>query len=150
VQVVTGPDGKEHPVEMGSYGIGPTRLVPAIIEASHDEDGIIWPASVAPFDCGIINLKSGDEGTDAACTSAYTQLSNAGIDPLLDDTDDRAGGKFAKMDLIGVPFQLIIGPRGLANGEVELKDRAKGSRDTLSLDAAITKIIANHAASITA
>jgi prolyl-tRNA synthetase len=147
---VMGPDGAEHLVHMGSYGIGPTRLVAAIIEACHDEDGIIWPASVAPFDCGIINLKSGDEGTDAACTSAYTQLSNAGIDPLLDDTDDRAGGKFAKMDLIGVPFQLIIGPRGLANGEVELKDRAKGSRDTLSLDAAITKIIANHAASITA
>ncbi len=134
---VAGPDGVEKPVHMGSYGIGPSRLVGAIIEASHDDDGIIWPESVAPFDLGIINLKSGDETTDAACNDLYTRLENAGLDVLYDDTNQRAGGKFARMDLIGLPRQLIVGPRGLKNGEVEVKIRKSGDRQTLSLDAAV-------------
>ena len=139
---VQGPDGKQHEVHMGSYGIGPTRLVPAIIEASHDENGIIWPKSVAPFDVSIINMKVGDQACDAASEGLYASLSRAGLDVLYDDTDDRAGAKFATADLIGVPTQVIVGPRSVANGEVELKDRKSGARETLSIEAAINKITA--------
>ena len=139
---VQGPDGKQHPVHMGSYGIGPTRLVPAIIEASHDENGIIWPKSVAPFDVSIINMKVGDQACDAASEGLYASLSKAGLDVIYDDTDDRAGAKFATADLIGVPVQVIVGPRSVANGEVELKDRKSGARETLSIEAAINKITA--------
>ncbi|CUX22739.1 Prolyl-tRNA synthetase (Proline--tRNA ligase) (ProRS) [Agrobacterium tumefaciens str. CFBP 5621] len=139
---VQGKDGKEHPVHMGSYGIGPTRLVPAIIEASHDENGIIWPASVAPFDVVIINMKAGDAACDAACEKLYYQLSNAGKDVLYDDTDDRAGQKFATADLIGVPLQIIVGPRSVANGEVEVKDRKTGERETVTIEAAMNKVLA--------
>lgn len=137
---VAGPDGKEHAVHMGSYGIGPSRLVGAIIEAFHDENGIIWPEAVTPFDLGLINLKSGDAETDKACEELYQRLENAGLDVLYDDTNQRAGGKFARMDLIGLPKQLIVGPRGLANGEVELKDRASGDRETMTLDAAVSRL----------
>jgi prolyl-tRNA synthetase len=139
---VQGPDGKQHMVHMGSYGIGPTRLVPAIIEASHDDNGIIWPKSVAPFDISIINMKSGDAACDTASESLYARLSKAGFDVLYDDTDDRAGAKFATADLIGVPTQIIVGPRSVANGEVELKDRKSGARETLTIDAAINNILA--------
>jgi prolyl-tRNA synthetase len=128
---------------MGSYGIGPTRLVPAIIEASHDENGIIWPASIAPFDAVVINMKSGDEACDAACETIYAALNNAGFDTLYDDKDDRAGTKFATADLIGVPVQIIAGPRSVANGEVELKDRKTGARETLTIEAAINKLTAS-------
>ncbi|HLP68222.1 MAG TPA: proline--tRNA ligase [Rhizobium sp.] len=138
---VQGPDGKEHTVHMGSYGIGPTRLVPAIIEASHDDTGIIWPASVAPFDAVVINMKAGDTACDATCDAIYAALSNAGKDVLLDDTDDRAGTKFATADLIGVPVQVIAGPRSVANGEVELKDRKTGARETMTVEAAINKLV---------
>jgi prolyl-tRNA synthetase len=138
---VQGPDGKEHAVHMGSYGIGPTRLVPAIIEASHDENGIIWPASVAPFDVVVINMKAGDAACDAACEKIYAELSKAGVDVLYDDTDDRAGTKFATADLIGVPVQIIAGPRAVANGEVEVKDRKTGARETMTIDAAINKLL---------
>lgn len=141
---VAGPDGKEHAVHMGSYGIGPSRLVGAIIEASHDENGIIWPESVAPFDLGLINLKSGDAATDTACANIYNSLTKAGLDVLYDDTDQRAGGKFARMDLIGLPNQLIVGPRGLANGEVELKNRASGERQSMSIEAAINNLSGNQ------
>ncbi len=138
---VQGPDGKEHPVHMGSYGIGPTRLVPAIIEASHDENGIIWPASVAPFDVVIINMKAGDAACDAACEKLYYALSNAGKDVLYDDTDDRAGQKFATADLIGVPMQIIVGPRSIAAGEVEVKDRKTGARENVTVEAAMNKVL---------
>ena len=137
---VQGPDGKEHEVQMGSYGIGPSRLVPAIIEASHDENGIIWPDSVAPFDVVVINMKVGDAACNAACEKIYTALSNAGKDVLYDDRDERAGAKFATADLIGVPWQVIAGPRGIANGEVELKNRRTGERVTLSVEAAINRL----------
>ncbi|MGR6465983.1 proline--tRNA ligase [Rhizobium sp. PAMB 3182] len=138
---VQGPDGKEHLVHMGSYGIGPSRLVPAIIEASHDDSGIIWPASVAPFDAVLINMKPGDQLCDTACDKLYQALSNAGKDVLYDDTDERAGTKFATADLIGVPVQVIAGPRALANGEVELKDRKTGARETMTVEAALNKIL---------
>jgi len=138
---VQGPDGKEHVVHMGSYGIGPTRLVPAIIEASHDENGIIWPASVAPFDCVVINMKAGDAACDATCEGLYAALSKAGKDVLYDDTDDRAGTKFATADLIGVPLQIIAGPRSVANGEIELKDRKTGARETMTIEAAINRLV---------
>ncbi|MBM1171391.1 proline--tRNA ligase [Microvirga arabica] len=131
---VMGPDGQERPVHMGSYGIGPSRLIAAIIEASHDENGIIWPEGVAPFDVAILNLKAGDSATDSACEQLYRELSAAGRDVLYDDRDERPGGKFATADLIGVPWQVVIGPKGLAEGKVELKRRATGERETLSLE----------------
>lgn len=138
---VQGKDGKEHLVHMGSYGIGPTRLVPAIIEASHDENGIIWPEGVAPFDVVVINMKAGDAACDAACEKLYADLSKAGVDVLYDDTDDRAGQKFATADLIGIPTQIIVGPRSIANGEVELKIRKTGERETLTVEAARNKAL---------
>ncbi len=138
---VTGPDGDERPVHMGSYGIGPTRLVAAIIEASHDEAGIVWPESVAPFALGLLNLKPGDAAVDAACEDLYGRLRAQGIDVLYDDTSERPGAKFATMDLIGLPWQLVVGPKGLAKGEVELKRRA-GERQTLSLESALSQLAA--------
>ena len=130
----------EVPVEMGCYGIGVSRLVGAIIEASHDDDGIIWPASVAPFDVGLINLKVGDDACDGAVADIYEKLGKAGVDVLADDTDGRAGGKFATMDLIGLPWQIIVGPRGVKSGVVEIKERRTGERQELSLDAAIAAV----------
>ena len=132
--IVAGPDGVDVPVHMGSYGIGPTRVVAAIIEASHDDDGIIWPASVAPFDVALANLKPGDDATDAMCADIESRLTSAGLSYLHDDTDNRAGAKFATMDLIGLPVQIIVGPRGAKTGEVETKIRATGERDTMSVD----------------
>ena len=138
---VQGPDGKMIAVQMGSYGVGVSRLAGAIIEACHDDAGIIWPIAVAPFEVGLINLKAGDAATDAACANLYKQLEAAGIDVLYDDTDERAGGKFATMDLIGLPFQLIVGPKGVKAGEVEVKDRKTGERVTMTPDAAVKKLV---------
>jgi prolyl-tRNA synthetase len=133
---VQGPDGSMIAVQMGSYGIGVSRLPAAIIEASHDEAGIVWPVPVAPFEVGLVNLKSGDAGTDAACGGLYEQLREAGVSVLYDDTEERAGAKFASMDLIGLPFQLIVGPKGLKAGEVEVKERKTGARRSVSAEAA--------------
>jgi prolyl-tRNA synthetase len=137
---VQGPDGKEHFVSMGSYGIGPTRLIAAIIEASHDEAGIIWPESVAPFDIGLINMKAGDADCDRVCEQLYDALTAAGLDVLYDDTDQRAGGKFATADLIGLPRQVIVGPRGVAAGEIEIKNRRTGERETVAIDQVAAKL----------
>ncbi|GHA90843.1 proline--tRNA ligase [Algimonas arctica] len=137
---VQGPDGKPTAVEMGSYGIGVSRLVGGIIEASHDENGIIWPEDVSPFDVGIINLKSGDEDCDRVADELYQALIAAGLDPLYDDTSDRGGVKFSRMDLIGLPWQIVIGPRGLKDGIVELKHRRTGERENLSPEAAVAKL----------
>ena len=137
--VVNGPDGKDVTVQMGSYGIGPSRLVAALIEANHDESGIIWPDAVAPFDIGLANLKMGDAATDAACEKLYAAFTQAGSDVLYDDRDDRPGAKFATMDLIGLPVQIIVGPKALADGKVEVKHRRTGEREMLSLDEAINK-----------
>ncbi|MGC9955208.1 MAG: proline--tRNA ligase [Rhizomicrobium sp.] len=137
--VVAGPDGKEVPVEMGSYGVGVSRLVGAIIEASHDEAGIVWPEPVAPFDIGLVNLKSGDAKTDAACEDLYARLKTAGKDVLYDDTGERPGAKFAGMDLIGLPWQVVVGPRGLEKGLVEVKNRKTGAKEELSADAVLNK-----------
>jgi prolyl-tRNA synthetase len=139
---VAGPDGTEQPVHLGSYGVGVSRLVGAVIEASHDEAGIVWPDAIAPFKVGLINLKPGDAATDVACESLYERLLKAGIDVLYDDVDARAGAKFASMDLIGLPWQLIVGPKGLAQHEVEIKRRADGSRETLGIDAAVMRLVA--------
>jgi prolyl-tRNA synthetase len=137
---VTGPDGKEITVHGGSYGIGPSRLVPAIIEASHDDAGIIWPVSVAPFEVELINLKAGDADTDAACMKLYGELGNAGLDVLYDDRDAPAGQKFATADLIGIPYQIILGPRGLKEGQAEIKHRKTGERETLPLANAVERV----------
>jgi prolyl-tRNA synthetase len=137
---VMGPDGQETPVHMGSYGIGPSRLIAAIIEASHDENGIIWPEAVAPFDVAILNLKVGDAATDAASERLYRELGAAGCDVLYDDRDERPGGKFATADLIGIPWQVLIGPKGLAEGRVELKYRATGEREHLALEDVVARL----------
>lgn len=130
---VTGPDGKDVAVHMGSYGVGLTRVVPALIEAHHDDDGIIWPVSVAPFEVVLINLKSGDTACNDTCEALYGALKAAGIDVLYDDRDQGAGAKFATADLIGIPYQLVIGPRGIKSGEAEVKTRKSGERESLPL-----------------
>jgi prolyl-tRNA synthetase len=139
---VTGPDGNPVTVVGGSYGIGVSRLVGAIIEASHDENGIIWPDAVAPFHVGLINLKTGDAACDAACTDLYAKLKKAGREVLYDDRDERPGVKFADMDLIGIPWQIVVGPKGIAKGMVEIKRRAGGTKAELSADDALTNVIA--------
>jgi len=138
--LVAGPDGSGHPVQMGSYGIGPSRLVAAIIEASHDEAGIIWPQAVAPFRVAILNLKQGGADCDAMCEQLYRALSEKGAEVLYDDLDQRPGAKFAAADLIGIPWQILVGPKGLAEGKVEVKKRADGSRDLMTPDAAIASL----------
>ncbi|GGO05980.1 proline--tRNA ligase [Iodidimonas muriae] len=138
--IVQGADGEKIPVHMGSYGIGVSRLVGAIIEASHDDNGIIWPENVAPWHVGLINLRSNDADCTAACDDLYEKLGRAGVDVLYDDTSERAGAKFAKMDLVGLPWQLMLGPRGLKAGIVELKNRATGEREELTPDAAFAKL----------
>jgi len=140
---VQGPDGELITVQMGSYGIGVSRLPAAIIEASHDDAGIIWPQAVAPFDVGLIDLKVGDAATGAACEDLYHKLQGAGLSVLYDDRDERAGAKFAAMDLIGLPWQIIIGPKGLASGEVELKERATGARHSLTFESALNRLVAS-------
>jgi prolyl-tRNA synthetase len=134
--VVAGPGGDPVTVEMGSYGVGVSRLVGALIEANHDQGGIIWPEPVAPFRVGLINLKRGDAGCDAACEQLYRAF---GSEVLYDDRDERAGVKFADMDLIGLPWQVIVGPKGVANGIVEVKNRRTGQREEMPLDAAIKR-----------
>jgi prolyl-tRNA synthetase len=138
--VVSGPDGVERPIQGGSYGVGVSRLVAAIIEASHDEAGIKWPLAVAPFRAIILNLKQGAADTDAACEQIYRELGQRGVDVLYHDLDERPGSKFATADLIGIPWQLLVGPKGLAEGKVELKLRADGSRELLTAADAIARI----------
>ena len=138
---VAGPDGANVPVHMGSYGIGVSRLVGGIIEASHDNKGIIWPRSVAPFDVAVINLKPGDSDCDAAAEDLYGKLQGAGCDPVLDNRDERPGAKLASIDLIGIPWQIVVGPRGMANGVVEVKNRASGEAVELSPESALTMVM---------
>jgi len=137
---VQGPDGKSVPVHMGSHGIGVSRLVGAIIEASHDDKGIIWPEGVTPFHAGIVNLKQGDAEADAACEALYDGMTALGLDPLYDDRDERAGGKFATMDLIGLPWRITVGPRGLKNGVVELTSRRTGESEEMAPEAALERL----------
>lgn len=137
---ITNADGEEIPALMGCYGIGVSRLLGTIIEASHDEAGIIWPESVAPFHVGLINLRGDDEACVTFCDDVYEQLQASGVETLYDDTDQRGGAKFASMDLIGLPWQLIIGPRGAAEGKVELKNRRSGEKQELSVAGAIAKL----------
>ncbi|SFI41187.1 proline--tRNA ligase [Albimonas pacifica] len=138
--VVTDESGARVPVHMGSHGIGVSRLVGALIEANHDDKGIIWPESVAPFGAGIVNMKPGDAAVDATCGELYQALTAAGVDPLLDDRDERAGAKFATMELIGLPWRITVGPRGLAEGKVELTCRRTGETEALSPQAAASKL----------
>jgi prolyl-tRNA synthetase len=140
--IVAGPGGEEVPLEMGSYGIGVSRLVGALIEANHDDAGIIWPASVAPFRVGLINLRAGDEKCRLFADDLYTKLRGADVDVLYDDRDESPGAKFAAMDLIGLPDQLIVGPRGVAAGTIECKNRRTGARQDLPVDAAIAGLTA--------
>jgi prolyl-tRNA synthetase len=139
---VSDAEGNRVPVHMGSHGIGVSRLLGAIIEASHDDNGIIWPEGVTPFHCGIVNLKQGDEEADAACEALYASLTALGLEPLYDDRNERAGGKFATMDLIGLPWRITVGPRGLKNGVVELTSRRSGESEELPPEQAIAKVAA--------
>ncbi|MGA9322032.1 MAG: proline--tRNA ligase [Xanthobacteraceae bacterium] len=140
--VVAGPDGVERPVHMGSYGIGPTRLVAALIEVFHDEAGIRWPQAVAPFTVAILNLKQGGADTDAACERLYAALQAKSIDTLYHDLDERPGSKFATADLIGIPWQILVGPRSLAEGKVEVKHRFDGSRELMTAEDALVRLTA--------
>jgi len=137
---VTDAEGEEAAVQMGSYGIGVSRLVGAIIEASHDESGIIWPEPVAPFRVGLINLRTGDAACDKACEDIFAKLVEAGVEVMYDDRGERAGVKFADMELIGLPWQLVVGPKGLAGGTVELKSRKTGDRSDLSVESALARL----------
>jgi prolyl-tRNA synthetase len=139
--VQTKEGGQVHP-QMGSYGIGVSRLVGGIIEASHDSAGIVWPDSVAPFKVGLINMRADDQACAAAADGLYARLGEAGIKTLYDDRDERGGAKFATMDLIGLPWQLICGPKGVEKGVVELKRRATGEREELSVESALARVTA--------
>lgn len=138
--MVQDAEGNNVPVHMGSHGIGVSRLIGALIEANHDDNGIIWPEGVTPFHCGIVNLKQGDEEADAACDSLYKSLIALGLDPLYDDRKERAGGKFATMDLIGLPWRITVGPRGLKNGVVEVTSRRTGENEEMTPEQAVQKI----------
>jgi prolyl-tRNA synthetase len=137
---VQGSDGQPVTPQMGSYGIGVSRLVGAVIEASHDAAGIVWPDAVAPFRVGLINLRTGDAACDAHADDLYAKLQQAGVEVLYDDRDERGGAKFAGMDLVGLPWQLVVGPKGIAAGIVELKRRATGERHELSVEAALARL----------
>ena len=139
---VSGADGSMVTPMMGSYGVGVSRLVGAIIEASHDEAGIIWPEAVAPWRVGLVTMRQDDEPTAAAAEQLYAQLNTAGVETLYDDRDERGGAKLASMDLIGLPWQLIAGPRGIASGIVELKRRSTGEREELSIESALARLTA--------
>ena len=138
---VAGPDGRNVPVHMGSYGIGVSRLVGGIIEASHDDKGIIWPRAVAPFDVAVVNLKPDDDACDSCAEDLYAKLAAAGGDPLLDDRDERPGAKLASIDLIGIPWQIVVGPRGMASGVVEVKNRATGETAEVSPESALNMVM---------
>jgi prolyl-tRNA synthetase len=142
---VVNDKGEKVAVEMGSHGIGVSRLLGAIIEASHDDKGIIWPEGVTPFPVGIVNLKQGDAAADAACAALEKALLAKGLEPLYDDRDERAGAKFATMDLIGLPWRITVGPRGLANGVVELTSRRTGVSVEMTPEAAVAKVVEIYA-----
>ncbi|MBZ0127860.1 MAG: proline--tRNA ligase [Rhodobacteraceae bacterium] len=137
---VANAEGEKVPVHMGSHGIGVSRLVGAIIEASHDDKGIIWPEAVTPYKVGIVNLKQGDAEADAACEALYKELTAKGLEPLYDDRAERAGAKFATMDLIGLPWRITVGPRGLKNGVVELTSRRSGESEELVPAEAVARL----------
>jgi prolyl-tRNA synthetase len=139
---VSGPGGEPVAPVGGSYGIGVSRLVGAIIEASHDDAGIVWPEPVAPWRVGIVTMRADDEASAAAAETLYAQLSGAGVETLYDDRDERGGVKLGSMDLIGLPWQAIIGPRGIAGGTVELKRRSTGEREELSVESALARLTA--------
>jgi prolyl-tRNA synthetase len=143
---VNDADGNKVPVHMGSHGIGVSRLLGAIIEASHDDKGIIWPEGVTPFHVGIVNLRQGDVDTDGACEALYASLKALGLDPLYDDRDERAGAKFATMDLIGLPWRITVGPRGLKNGVVELTSRRTGESEEMTPEDAVLRLAGIYAA----
>lgn len=143
---VQGPDGKPTPVHMGSHGIGVSRLLGAIIEASHDDKGIIWPEGVTPFHVGIVNMRSGDEAADAACEALSDQFAALGLEALYDDRDERAGAKFGTMDMIGLPWRITVGPRGLKTGVVELTSRKTGESEEMTPEVAVAKVAKIYAA----
>ncbi|KFE36885.1 proline--tRNA ligase [Thioclava atlantica] len=143
---VNTPDQGKVPVHMGSHGIGVSRLVGALIEANHDEKGIIWPEGVTPFHVGIVNLKQGDVSCDSACEALYRAFAEHGLEPLYDDREERAGAKFATMDLIGLPWRITVGPRGIAANKVELTCRRTGESEEMSAEAAVEKVAAIYAA----
>jgi prolyl-tRNA synthetase len=142
---VTNAQGQRVPVQMGSHGIGVSRLLGAIIEASHDDRGIVWPEGVTPFHAAIVNLKQGDAAADAACGAIHAGLAARGLEALYDDRDARAGEKFAAMDLIGLPWRITVGPRGLAEGKVELTSRRTGETEAMAPEAVVDRVAGIYA-----
>ena len=140
--IVADANGERVPVHMGSHGIGVSRLAGAIIEASHDEKGIVWPEAVAPFPVGIVNIAHDNAECAAVCESLCESLDNAGVEPLYDDRPERAGAKFATMDLIGLPWRVTVGPRGLRDGAVEIACRRTGAAESLAVDATVKRLAA--------
>ena len=140
---VDSSEGKKINVEMGSYGIGLSRLVAAVIESNHDERGIVWPNSIAPFKASIVNLKPNDSVCDFLATRIYSNFCSQNIEVLYDDTKDSVGAKFAVNDLIGSPWQIIVGPKNAANDMVELKHRKTNETELMSADSAIRKVLGN-------
>jgi prolyl-tRNA synthetase len=137
---VSGRDGTPVTPMMGSYGVGVSRLVGAIIEASHDDAGIVWPEAVAPWTVGLVTMRGDDDPSIGAANSLYEELRAAGVETLYDDRDERGGVKLGSMDLIGLPWQVIVGPRGIAAGTVELKRRSTGEREELSIESALARL----------
>lgn len=131
--VVPRSDGNDEPVTMGCYGIGITRVVAAAIEQNHDEKGIIWPMALAPFHVGLVSLRPADEACAAAADKMYADLQSQGLEVLYDEREASAGDKFAEMDLLGFPWQCIIGPKGVAENQAEWKNRRTGEIQMLPL-----------------
>jgi prolyl-tRNA synthetase len=134
-------DGSDKPYMMGSYGIGITRILAALVEQHHDEAGIVWPKHMAPFQVAVILANADDEPVRAEAERIYAELLDHGVEAVLDDRDERAGVKFADADLIGYPVQVTVGKRGLKNGTVDLKLRATDGRSDAAVGAATQAVV---------
>ena len=133
-------NGEEKPFLMGCYGVGVSRTLAASVEQHNDENGIVWPVSIAPYEVAVIPLDPKQEECAAACDTVVDALCDAGIEVIVDDRNERPGVKFADNDLMGFPYQIVLGKRGLKNGTCELKDRATGEREDVALDQVAAKV----------
>jgi prolyl-tRNA synthetase len=139
-------EGKETPAEMGCYGIGVTRIVAAAIEQSHDKDGIVWPVPLSPYEVAVLDLQQDDQNVVATATRIYDELTAAGVEVLYDDRNERAGVKFKDADLIGLPFRIAVGKKGLAEGVVEVKRRNGTEVRKMKIDEVVLTVAAEVAA----
>jgi prolyl-tRNA synthetase len=133
-------------IEMGTYGIGVTRTMAAAIEQNHDDAGIIWPVAIAPYEVLVVPVKMDDTATREAAERIYESLAASGVDVLIDDRDERAGVKFNDADLIGIPYRVTLGPRGVAKGMAEVKARRGGE----TVEVEIARVVEHVTASVVA